>query len=294
MKITCRIVGGIGNQLFIYAAARRLAITNKADLFVDCVSGFERDRTYKRSCQLNHFLIPNNIKINNFNFTFIKRIGRYLSRKINNILPFKYRTHICQSGDDFDSRLLEFEVRRNILLEGYWQSERYFKDVESTIRSDLRFIPPVDIQNYDTANQIRSCVSVAVHVRFFDRQVEIEGSNVALDYYERAIAYIDALVPDAHFFLFSDQPVVALERLAFPQDRVTLVDHNQGDQNAYADLWLMSLCQNFIIANSTFSWWGAWLSVSPDKIVVAPDVRLTNGVMAWGFEGLLPDEWIKL
>ena len=294
MKVTCRVVGGIGNQLFIYAAARRLAIFNNADLFIDCASGFERDRSYNRSCQLNHFLIPNNIQFKSFDFSFLKRVRRYLSRRINRFFPFKYRTHICQADDDYDSRLLELSFRRSIFLEGYWQSERYFKDIESVIRTDLRFIPPVDIVNCEIKQQIDDCVSVAVHVRFFDRHDEIGGSNITSDYYERAIAYIDALEPEAHYFVFSDQPAAALKRFAFPRGRVTVVAHNQGDENAFADLWLMSLCQHFIIANSTFSWWGAWLSVRQGKIVIAPNVRITQGKMAWGFEGLLPDEWIKL
>ena len=294
MKVTCRIVGGIGNQLFIYAAARRLALINNVDLCVDCASGFERDRTYNRRCQLNKFMIPDNIQFSSSNFSFVKRVRRYLSRRINSLLPFNYRTHICQVGNDYDSRLLEVGFRRNILLEGYWQSERYFKDIESVLREDLRFVPPDDIANGVMKQQISNCVSVAVHVRFFNRHNEIGGSNVASDYYERAIAYIDAMEPEAHYFVFSDQPAAALERFAFPQERVTVVAHNQGDENAYADLWLMSLCQHFIIANSTFSWWGAWLSLSQGKIIIAPDVRITHGKMSWGFEGLLPDEWIKL
>jgi len=221
-------------------------------------------------------------------------VRRYLNRKINKFLPFKYRTHICQTGDDYDSRLLELRFKKNIFLEGYWQSERYFKDIEKILRTDLKFMPPVDFANCEMKQQIDKCVSVAVHVRFFDRPDESAGSNVASDYYDRAIAYIDAMEPQAHYFVFSDQPSAALSRLAFPRGRVTVVSHNQGDENAYADLWLMSLCQHFIIANSTFSWWGAWLSERQGKIVIAPKVRINHGKMAWGFEGLLPDEWIQL
>lgn len=292
--IVARIRGGLGNQLFIYAAARRLALSNHADLCLDSTSGFERDTVYNRCYQLDHFLIPDDIKVRGGRFSLVKRIYFYLSRKFNSILPFIHRNHICQDGDDFDSRLLGVRGRRNVFLEGYWQSERYFKDVELLIRQDLSIIPPVDSINVEMAERIGNCVSVAVHVRFFDRHDEIGGSNVASDYYERAIAYIDAMEPEAHYFVFSDQPAAALERFAFPQGRVTVVAHNQGDENAYADLWLMSLCQHFIIANSTFSWWGAWLSVRQGKIVIAPNVRITHGKMAWGFEGLLPDEWIKL
>jgi hypothetical protein len=72
-----------------------------------------------------------------------------------------------------------------------------------------------------------------------------------------------------------------------------LVAHNHGDENAYADLWLMTQCSHFIIANSTFSWWGAWLSTYNDKIIIAPRIKM-DGLGAWGFEGLVPETWLKI
>ncbi len=96
--------------------------------------------------------------------------------------------------------------------------------------------------------------------------------------------------------MFSDQPQAARQRIPLPEDRITLVSHNPGDLNAYADLWLMTQCQHFIIANSTFSWWGAWLAKHHDKLVIAPGFQiLANArVTSWGFKGLLPSEWIQL
>ena len=101
-------------------------------------------------------------------------------------------------------------------------------------------------------------------------------------------------VPNAHYFLFSDKPDATRNRIPLPEERMTLVHHNQGDEKAYADLWLMSQCQHFIIANSTFRWWGAWLSGYSGKTVIVTGFEKLGGKMSWGFRGLLPDSWIKL
>jgi hypothetical protein len=99
--------------------------------------------------------------------------------------------------------------------------------------------------------------------------------------------------PDAHYFVFSDQPAAARAFIPLPDDRITLVSHNQGQENAYADLWLMTQCKHFIIANSTFSWWGAWLTESPGKMVITPGFKIIGDgrVTSWGFEGLIPSSW---
>ena len=180
-------------------------------------------------------------------------------------------------------------------LEGYWQSENYFKDVEGLIRDDLRILTPVDLQNRKMASVINCCNSVALHVRWFHDPNSSGGVNNLVDgYYKRAIKLIKKRVPNAHFFIFSDDPIAAQQRIGLPDNQVTPVFHNQGDEHAYADMWLMSQCQHFIIANSSFSWWGAWLSKSMNKTVIAPALELREGESSWGFDGLIPDEWIKL
>jgi len=79
--------------------------------------------------------------------------------------------------------------------------------------------------------------------------------------------------------------------IALPKERVTVISHNKGDENAYADLWLMTQCKHFIIANSTFSWWGAWLGENADTIVIAPNI-VVRGITSWGFKGLIPKRWL--
>lgn len=293
-KIIPRIFGGLGNQLFCYAAARRLALVNNAELVLDDVSGFVRDHAYQRCCQLDHFNIPCRRATPAERMEPLSRVRRYLKRATNRRRPFQERSYIQQEVIDFDPRLLTIKLRGTVYLEGYWQSEQYFNDVEATIRQDLRIIPPTDEINLAIAGRIRSCLAVAVHMRFFDAPLEQEVNNLPGDYYVRAVARMETMAPDAHYFVFSDQPATARARIPLPEDRMTLVSHNQGDENAYADLWLMSQCQHFIIANSTFSWWGAWLAGHAGKQVIAPRFEMREGKMSWGFEGLLPKEWIKL
>lgn len=293
-KIVARILGGLGNQLFAYAAARRLALINNAELALDDVSGFMRDHDYMRHYQLDHFNIPCRKATSAERLEPLSRARRYLKRAINRRRPFETRSYIQQEGVDFDPRLLAVKPNGKVYLEGYWQSEQYFKDVESVIREELRITSPKDEINRAMAERIRGCQAVAVHVRFFDAPQAQELNNAPGDYYARAVARMETLAPDAHYFVFSDQPTAARDRIPLPTDRMTLVSHNQGDENAYADLWLMTQCQHFIIANSTFSWWGAWLAEYAGKQVVAPRLVMRNGKMSWGFAGLLPDEWLKL
>lgn len=293
-KIIPLIQGGLGNQLFCYAAARRLALVRGAELVLDDVSGFVRDHQYKRHYQLDHFNIPCRKATFADRLEPMSLVRRYLMRMINRRRPFEARSYIQQEGNDFDPRLLAVKPHGKIYLEGYWQSEEYFKDVESTIREELRIVPPKDAINVTMATHMRRLSSVAVHVRFFDTPNELGVNNVKDDYYARAVSIMERLVPEAHYFVFSDQPSAARARIPLPDVRITLVSQNKGDASAYADLWLMTQCQHFIIANSTFSWWGAWLAAQPGKRVIAPGFEIRHGKMSWGFAGLIPKEWIKV
>lgn len=301
-KIVARVCGGIGNQLFIYSAARRLALFNDAELVLDHVSGFARDRLYRRHYQLDHFQIASRKASPWERLEPFSRVRRYLLRRINESRPFVERSYLCQEGVDFDPRLLTIQTRLTLYLEGYWQSEKYFKDVESQIRKDLTIIPPSDSTNRAIADQIARDEAVAVHVRFFDEPEPrnkrtgptATGNNASGDYYYRAIKELERRVLSAHYYIFSDRPDDARARIPLPDERITLVHHNQGDAMAYADLWLMSQCKHFIIANSTFSWWGAWLATNPHKIIIAPGFEKRDGKMWWGFYGLIPDEWVTI
>lgn len=289
--VVARILGGIGNQLFIYGAARRLAIKNKADLVLDHLSGFAYDEVYKRHYQLDHFNIAGRKASSVERLEPASKLRRYIKRYINKRRPYTNRNYIYQDVNEFDSRLLDFRFSGVLNLEGYWQGVKFFEDVQDTIRQELTIKPPLDSGNLKMAGRIREVMSVAIHVRFFDDPKR--GDDTSIDFYNRAIQMMESQIPDAHYFVFSDRPEEAAKKIDLPSARMTLVKNNVGDSSAYADLWLMTLCRHFIIANSTFSWWGAWLSESVGKKVIAPIDAGCQKKSSTAFNNILLDEWTK-
>lgn len=295
MKIITRIKGGLGNQLFCYAAARRLALINNAELVIDDVSGFVRDHEYRRQYSLDHFLIPCRKALSGERMEPFSRYRRLLAKLIARRQPFFARKYIEQNDDRFDARLLNLRPRSDIYIDGLWQSESYFKDVEHIIRGDLRIIPPADDVNQVVGERIRGCNAVALHVRWFDAPGGVVVNNISVNYYRRAIALMNEKLDSPRYFLFSDNPEAARVTLGLDEDCVSLVEHNRGDESAYADLWLMTLCKHFITANSTFSWWGAWLGGGKEKIVICPDLEVREDKSSpWNLSGEPPYGWIKL
>jgi len=294
-KIITRIKGGLGNQLFCYAAARRLALVNKAELVIDDITGFVRDHHYHREYALDHFLIPARKATPAERLEPFERYRRGLIKWLSCRRPFAERRYVEQEGVDFDERLLALKVKGTLYLDGYWQSEDYFKDIQEIIHKDMQIIPPEDLLNQRMADEIRNSNAVALHIRWFDAPGSIVTNNVSTDYYRRAIALMTEKVESPHFFLFSDNPEAAQEKLVLPENRVTFVTHNRGNKTAYADLWLMTLCKHFITANSTFSWWGAWLGGGKGKIIVSPELEIREGkITAWNFSGQIPSDWLKI
>jgi hypothetical protein len=292
LKIITRIKGGLGNQLFCYAAARRLALVNDAELLLDDVTGFARDNQYHRQYALDRFHITACKATPAERMEPFERYRRGLAKLIARRRPFYRRTYLEQEGVEFDPRLLDFKVNGTVYIDGYWQDESYFKDVEDIIRKDLRIIVPEDIDNQAMAEKIRSCNSVCVHVRWFNNPGDKFVNNIAQSYYASAMKEIDQLIAEPHYFIFSDNSEITHSQFDFRRRSVTFVDHNRGGDSGFADLWLMTQCKHLIIANSTFSWWGAWLNENSAKVVVAPSKRrLAENNVSGVF---LPVRWIQV
>lgn len=288
--VIARICGGLGNQVFIYAMARRLAFKNDVPLKLDIVSGFTNDR-YCRKYLLKYFNIQSEIANPYESFgTRIGQIRRRVLMKLAQLRKFDNRPYIIEENRRFDPRILNLKIKQKVYLQGLWQSECYFKDVEHIIRQDLEIIKPHDFDTIKMAKRIQDINSISLHVRSYHEVPKKDGAiKLSIDYYMKALERIAQEVESPHFFCFSDNPDWVKQNFSRIEFPVTFVTHNisAGDDKAHEDLWLMRQCKHHIVANSSFSWWGAWLNKNPEKIVIAPKGEFYN-------QNYFPQAWIKL
>ncbi len=292
--------GGLGNQLFCYATARRLAYKNDAELVLDDVTGFQYDYRYKRQYALGSFNIPARRATALERQEPLGRLRRMWLRRASAALPLSQRRYILQSGVNFDEALLSLVLQPGpTYFDGFGQSERYFADLEEIIRDDLYITPPADLANQAMGARIRSTHSVALHVRWFDSDAQASVSNMSQSYYRSAMSQIESHTVRPHFFVFSDDVGRASNMIAplMAEREHTFVDLNRANGDASKDLWLMTQCQHFVIGNSTFAWWAAWLGERKGSTcVVAPALNIdpNTATTAWGFSYLLPERWHAL
>ena len=236
-KVIVRVKGGLGNQLFAYAAAFRLAYKNGCELVVDDRSGFARDRLYRRRCGLSHFAITARYATAAERLEPMERVRRAVEKAWARCRPFEKRRYLEEESPTFDSRLLSRRVARSVVLDGLWQSEGYFKDVESAIRGELQIIAPKDPDNLHCGAEIEAGESVGVHIRGFDRG-GANSLNLGMEYYRAALGQVERVAPNARFFLFSDEAEMVQKLMAMIGRRATAVVHNHQPGCDYADMWL--------------------------------------------------------
>jgi len=174
---------------------------------------------------------------------------------------------------------------------GGWHAPAYFKEVEQKLSNSFKFIEPSDSKNQKIVNKIKNMNSISIHIRRGDyinsANIDLFGGVCTLDYYQDAINLLVNQIKDCHFFIFSNDMKWVQDNLKL--DNVTYVDHNCG-VNSWKDMYLMSLCNHNIIANSTFSWWGAWLNKNQRKIVISPNKFLNDDI----YTEVYPSTWTKL
>lgn len=269
--IIIKFKGGLGNQMFQYALYKNYIYKNKevkADLSFynsnDDHNGFELDKIF-------------NIELNIANLEEIQYMGDCKKRIIDKVrrrCGYRKKSHYVENEFIFDKNLLD---KDNLYIEGYFQTEKYFKHIRNEILNSFS-VSINDYRNEMLIEKMKNENCVALHVRRGDyiknkKTRKIYGGITTLDYYEKAIKYINKNVKNPVYYVFSDDIKWVQENLCI--DSSIIVDWNTGKES-YKDMILMSKCKHNIIANSSFSWWGAWLNINSTKIVVAPNKWLNT------------------
>lgn len=292
--VIVRLLGGLGNQLFQYAAARRLSILHQTSLKLDI--SFFASQSLRRYglgpfCIQEQLAEPEEIAlVRGLSGNWSNRICSRLNRRFT---PF-YRPHVYAEWrlGPFSSDILR--TSKDVYLDGYWQSEKYFADVGDVVKREFVIKYEQDHRSREVGEEIRNAQSVCIHVRRGDYLSESTTNQVhgvcGLDYYDRCVRFLAERIPNPQFFVFSDDIGWTRQNLHLEYS-TTFVDHN-GATREYEDLRLMSMCKHNIIANSSFSWWGAWLNTNPGKMVLAP--RRWFNDPSLDTRDLLPDSWMKL
>lgn len=290
--IIVQLLGGMGNQMFQYAAGRSLALKHNTELKIDiskfkkikgitprqyALSRFRIKETIASEKDLLRVNMPSSILHNFFSKVYCAFTGS---------LPLSYDK---EPHFHFDPDF--FTLSDNVYLDGYRQSEKYFKNIEDIIKKEFTLQEKPDIQNKRMEENILKAEAISVHIRrgdYITNPVNFRHHGVcSLEYYHAAIEFIAKNNSNPHFFIFSDDPVWVQKNLLINYPH-TFVTHNQGI-NDPADLRLMSLCKHHIIANSSFSWWGAWLGNYNEKIIIAPKKWVNDTTM--DTRDLIPESW---
>lgn len=287
--VTVRLTGGLGNQMFQYAAGRAVALRNNVPLDLD-LSWFGTDP--ERQYALAPFRPEAVIKIPP---TKRGRL-RILSHRIGRIMrPFMgYGRHSVYHETSFSYDPSIENLKTPIIMDGYFQSERYFLHLRPIILKEFTLSSRASRQAEAMMLKIRGTDAICVHIRRGDYVTNALANayhgTCSLEYYDKGVREVAKGLSNPHCFVFSDDPRWVQENFC-PAVPMTLVDIH-GPVEAHEDLRLMSACQNFVIANSSLSWWGAWLGECGRKKVVAPRKWFAKSDI--DTSDLIPADWIRL
>ena len=274
--IIVRMTGGLGNQMFQYALFLKLHAQNKIVKLDDRTEYENRD--------------ARPIALWAFGISYENATAEDINKLTDGSLEFWHRVRrkifgrrsllYCEQDFNFDPEIL---IRDSAYLTGYFQSEKYFIDVEPEVRKAFCFSPQIwenisselTMQLQDYQKQIDHSMAVSVHIRRGDylAKSELYGNICTEDYYQKGVQLIKEKYPDAFFFIFSNEVDWTRQRIEeiYGADSRFVMIEGTSEDTGYLDLMLMSRCKHHIIANSSFSWWGAWLSEYEDKMIIAPD-----------------------
>ena len=274
--IIIRVKGGLGNQMFQYAIAKAFSLETKRPFKLD-ISIFESYKLHNYG--LHHFNIQSNFYLPE------SKWKRKLKKIFNKVVFYNEDHHAF----NFNPNLIQ--TKSDILfLEGYYQSEKYFLKYEKEIRADFEIVSPLKQKTIETVAYMQTVNSVSIHFRRGDYIGNPVHETDNTTYYKDTIQLIESKIEHPVYFLFSDDIPWVKENFT-SNFETHFVDFNDASTN-FEDLKLMASCKHNIIANSSFSWWGAWLNKNPNKIVIAPKKWFNSEKV--NTSDILPENWIKL
>ncbi|HET9747039.1 MAG TPA: alpha-1,2-fucosyltransferase [Chitinophagaceae bacterium] len=284
--IISHINGGLGNQMFQFAAGKALAVSNNTILKLDVseydknklrsfdLLAFETEISFATRQEINELLPPNK-----WEKTF-----QYLS-------PLKKRSYYRERSFSFDGKVPK--LGKNVYLKGYFQSEKYFAEAKDIVRKEFTLKEQLINHLAEFSSSLKNLNSVSIHVRRGDFSTSPETTayhgTLDADYYNAALGLVRSRLTDPAFYIFSDD--IEWTKNNFQVSNAIFVS-GQITKNHFEDLYLMTQCKHNIIANSSYSWWGAWLNNNPGKVVIAPKKWFSKGPK--DTRDLIPRQWLRI
>jgi len=292
--IIVKLKGGMGNQMFQYALGRALSIKNNTALGFDL--SFLLDRTPRK-----HFTLRNyDLDLFNISSEIVpqsKIPTNYRKPKSKIGLCFKilktkfYKIKGIEKSFNFDSSILS--MGDDSYLDGYWQSPKYFEGIEEIIRKDFTLKNPLPFNIQNLIEVVKQENSLCVHVRRGDYVGNSHHEVVNKQYYDKALEKVKSLTNIDKIYVFSDDIKWCEDNIKFEYPTMFVGEEYAGTK-AEGHMALMSACHNFIIPNSSFAWWSAWLATYKNKIVIIPKKWFPDGSILGDDEDIVPESWIKI
>jgi len=290
--VIVNLLGGLGNQMFQYAFAYSFSRKNNVPVKLDILDfNSYKLRTYELELYNISLDLANYDEVCKLKYkqeTIFEKIIRVLKRSHR---PFAI-SYIQEKDFTYNPKI--FEQKDDLYLKGYWQSEKYFIEFRNELLKEFCLKDKLHKKNQLYKQTINQYESVSLHIRRGDYVIDMHTNSVhgtcSLEYYKKAVDYMISKLNNPHFFIFSDDLTWAYDNINFIEN-ITFVDIEDKIPD-HEEMYLMSQCKHNIIANSSFSWWGAWLNQNSSKIVIAPKKWFNDKTI--NTKDLIPNEWIRL
>jgi len=297
--LVVRISGGLGNQMFQWAFGKALSLQYNTSVVYDLsFYRYTNDNVTARSYELNLFE-ASVIELDTEEYKIQPLPGSRLGRLQLMLDRIRGKKELIRIDESEYKVLLRSTLLRksDLYFNGYWQNEDYFKFCDHKIRQ--AFTPRESLLSSDTVQsvitEIRNRNSVSIHFRRGDYVTDPKTAQYhgvcSLSYYEAAVNHITQKIRNPYFYIFSDDPAWVKKNFTLSYDHHIMEDKQYS---SVIDMYLMSICQHHIIANSTFSWWGAWLNDSPQKLVIVPQRWFLDVIRNEEKKNIVPSSWVRL